>query len=274
MVHSALYAAERLSHAIWISHAINLVIIGKWSVDPFRVPLLRIPVDDVAYVWWYDNEGSIQSHGINFVQDLPYFLVLLLCFDRFAPSDWGIITTLQPAGLSGRDGNCCQLSIPSSPSAVEVDIDHSDKIRGHYGIVGRATQVLLASSESKDPRDADNSLKSMDVVVKVYWSEASQAGEGEIIERARQIAEQYEDVKGHIPDLICSHDFNEHSTKRIRDAIRIAPKGPRVLRVMLFRRLYPITELIGEEFWKAFWECFVCGCTSAPCCNVLTLLRC
>jgi hypothetical protein len=31
MVQSALYATERLCHAFWISHAINLVIIGKCS---------------------------------------------------------------------------------------------------------------------------------------------------------------------------------------------------------------------------------------------------
>jgi hypothetical protein len=28
--------------------------------------------------------------------------------------------------------------------------------------------------------------------------------------------------------------------------------------VMLFRRWYPITDLIGEPFWKAFWDCFRC----------------
>jgi hypothetical protein len=32
--------------------------------------------DDVAYVWWYDRQGAIQSHGINFVQYLPYFTCL------------------------------------------------------------------------------------------------------------------------------------------------------------------------------------------------------
>jgi hypothetical protein len=41
--------------------------------------------------WWYDNEGAIQSHGINFVQNLPHFLVLLLCFERFTLKDWGVI---------------------------------------------------------------------------------------------------------------------------------------------------------------------------------------
>ncbi len=29
MLQGALYAAEKLSHAIWISHTINLVVIGK-----------------------------------------------------------------------------------------------------------------------------------------------------------------------------------------------------------------------------------------------------
>ncbi len=239
------------------------------------VPLLTIPVDDVAYVWWYDNEGTIQSHGINFVQDLPYFLVLLLCFDRFTPRDWGIISSFKSAGRPGHDANRCLLSFPSPPSLsdVQVEINHTNKLRGRFGIVGRATEIFPAHSQSKDPRDADKSLGGMELVVKVYWAEASRAGEAEIIEEARRIAKRDDDVKGHIPDLICSHDFKEHSTERIREALGISSKG-RVLRVMLFRRLYPITELIGEEFWKAFWECFLCECTSAPCCNVLILLRC
>jgi hypothetical protein len=27
---------------------------------------------------------------------------------------------------------------------------------------------------------------------------------------------------------------------------------------LLFRRLYPITNLIGDKFWEVFWECFRC----------------
>jgi hypothetical protein len=38
MVQSALYAAERMSDAIWISHAINLVIIGEPSRSWLRSP--------------------------------------------------------------------------------------------------------------------------------------------------------------------------------------------------------------------------------------------
>jgi hypothetical protein len=224
----------------------------------------------VAYVWWYDNEGAIQSYGINFVQDLPYFLVLLLCFQRFTLENWGVISAFKP---DEREANQCLLSFPSSPSlsAVDLVIDHKNKIRDHFGIVGRATQMLHATSQSKDPRDVNKSLGDMELVVKVYWPEVSRIGEVEIIDKACCIAEQNDEVKGHLPDLICSNDFVQHSTKGIRTAFGIESKGHRVLRVMLFRRLYPITDLIGDKFWKAFWECFRCECILTP--RNLVLIR-
>jgi hypothetical protein len=42
MLQSALYAAERMSHAIWISHAINLVIIGESSLNRYGYVSLRM----------------------------------------------------------------------------------------------------------------------------------------------------------------------------------------------------------------------------------------
>ena len=186
----------------------------------------------MAYVWWFDSEGAIQSHGINFVQDLSYFLVLLLCFQRFTPKDWGIITAFK---FAEHDSGPCRLSIPASPS-VDVDINHNDKIRGYFGIVGRATQVLLATSKSKYPGDANKSLEGTELVVKVYWPKESRVSEGQIIEKARKIANRNKFVKGHIPDMICLHDFDEFSTKRIRMSLGIESKSHhRLFRVMLFR---------------------------------------
>jgi hypothetical protein len=45
MLQSALYAAERMSHAIWITHAINLVVIGESSridMDTFHAHILPL----------------------------------------------------------------------------------------------------------------------------------------------------------------------------------------------------------------------------------------
>ena len=224
-------------------------------------------------MWWYDNEGAIQSYGIDLFEDLPHFLVLLLCFDRFTPKDWGIVSEFEAAGKDA------VLSFPPFPSTLKVSIDQTNKIRGRNRIIGRTTQILHATSESMDPRGGGKSLRDMDLVVKVYWPEESRTGEEEIINKAREIAQQSEDVKGHIPDLIYSHDFVDYSTKEIRKAFGIEAtdesksKSHRVLRIMLFRRLYPITDLTDDKFWTAFWQCFRCKCTPTTRCHTLTLLR-
>jgi hypothetical protein len=156
---------------------------------------------------------------------------------------------------------------PSCPdSTFTIEMSQTKKIRGHFGIVGRATQILSATSqstiferqgESKEPRD----LKGMELVLKVYWPEESRINEADIIDEASRIAEGSKHVKGHLPDLIWARDFDGYSTKNIRKAFGIKSEGPRVLRVMLFRRFYPITDLTGDRFWKAFWQCFRCKFT-------------
>jgi hypothetical protein len=220
-------------------------------------------VDVVAYVWWYDYEGIIQSYGINFVDDLPHFLVLLLCFDRFTAKDWGVVTE-----FTEREADHCVLSLPSLNSSspdptFTIEIDQTKKIRGHFGIVGRATQMLSVTSQSTVPRPQgeSRSLKDMELVLKVYWPEESRIKEEEIIDEARRIADGNSHVKGHLPDLIWARDFDGYSTENIRTAFGMETKSHRVLRVMLFRRLYPITELTGDRFWKAFWQCFRCKFT-------------
>jgi hypothetical protein len=130
---------------------------------------------------------------------------------------------------------CCHFHghLPFSPS--KFVINHADKMRGHFGIMGRATQILPATSHSRDPRDVSKSLEGTELVAKIYWAEASRVGEGEIIEKARQIVKHNDSVNGHIPDLIYSHDFDDYSTKGIRTALGIVSEGHRPLRVMLFR---------------------------------------
>jgi hypothetical protein len=233
--------------SIWSSSVSHLVVA---SFPHARAHV--VSVDTVAYVWWYDNEGVIRSDGIDFIDDLPYFLVLLLCFERFTPKNWGIVSDLKPKGL--------EVEVSLLPF---TKISIKKKIRDHYGIVGRATQLLEATSQSSDPRNLSESLGGKALVFKVYWPETSRASEVEIIEKARDIARESKDVEGHLPDLVYSHDFVEYSTKEIRTAFGIhqtETKSTRVLRVILFRRLYPITDLTGDDFWKAFWECFRCKC--------------
>jgi hypothetical protein len=216
----------------------------------------------VAYVWWYDHEGAIQSHGINFVLDLPYFLVLLLTFQRFSMDNWGIVSEFDHP--TEKD-NETKFSFSPPPTTnnnktndsfppINLVIKKTDKIHDHYGIVGRATRVL--------------EVKDLALVLKVYWPEASRVSEERTIEQAAIISDRVEDVKGHLPELIRSCDLENYSTDKIRNALGIASGGRRVLRVILFRKLYPITDLIGEEFWTVFWECFRCECVYTSLVNI------
>jgi hypothetical protein len=145
------------------------------------------------------------------------------------------------------------------PPSVDVTFDPDNKLRGHYGIVGRGTKAFLAKSKSTDPRNDKETLDGVDLVLKTYWPETSRTLEDEITGMEMNLGKDDSHVEGHLPDLICSYDFVEHSTGIIRKQLGISTKGNRV---MLSRRLYPITELTGDQFWKAFWECFPCKCRS------------
>ncbi|KAH7891044.1 hypothetical protein F5I97DRAFT_1947284 [Phlebopus sp. FC_14] len=48
------------------------------------------------------------------------------------------------------------------------------------------------------------------------------------------------------------------STSGIRDRLGLDSGGGRVLYVLVFRKLRPITELIGDEFLRAFWATVRC----------------
>jgi len=236
---------------------INLVVIGLFFlVLNNDIYLYCLHIDDVAYLWWCDREGVIQSYGINFIQDLPYFLVLLLCIQRFDSDNWGIISAIRRPETTPKQHS---ISIPLSPS-VDVTFDPDNKLRGHYGIVGRGTQAFLAQSESTDPRDGTKTLVKVDLVLKTYWPETSRTPEDHIVRKAMKIGETNHHVAGHLPDIICSYDFVEYSTGIIRKHLGIPTKGNRVFRIIVSRRLYPITDLVGENFWNAFWECFRCKC--------------
>ncbi|KIJ96108.1 hypothetical protein K443DRAFT_295185 [Laccaria amethystina LaAM-08-1] len=64
-VQKAIYAAEILNRDVYALHACSILII-----------------DDVAWIWCFDRLSTIQTTGINFLQDLPYSSALLFTFQR------------------------------------------------------------------------------------------------------------------------------------------------------------------------------------------------
>ncbi|KAF8869854.1 hypothetical protein BD779DRAFT_1681635 [Infundibulicybe gibba] len=205
MLQSASYAAERMSRAFWVTHSINLVIIN-----------------DVAYVWYYDDQHSVQSFGINFLCDLPYFLVLLFAFQRFSFQNWGVVGEFQ------KDKTAVGPQVPSdghiSPRCFSTWLDplelwcllQKQPTFDQHEPRGRRTQTLETTGSSQGPSHITKTLEGVGTVSK----------------------------------------FSRPQGSRV-----LKIKTECMLRVTLFRRSYPITDLVGEEFWSVFWECFRCEYT-------------
>ncbi|KAG1901814.1 uncharacterized protein F5891DRAFT_1144335 [Suillus fuscotomentosus] len=149
---------------------------------------------------------------------------------------------------------------------LELDVKSKERVI-HFGIRGRATTVFSVKSEAlsglqRDPRFPN---KSSELVAKLYWPEETRQSEPDILKEVYKTAQTDPDVRGHIPELVWFHKFEETSTSKIRVALGLkdaerAKQGSRVLYVMVFRKLIPITALSSEEFLAAWWQVVKCHC--------------
>ena len=89
-----MYAAEMLCGSLGSLHCINLLIIGMLMQLLFASADVHFVTDDVLWVWYYDRQGCIQSGGINFLRDVPSFLVLLYALQRLRFNQWGLNPSL------------------------------------------------------------------------------------------------------------------------------------------------------------------------------------
>ncbi|KAG1826526.1 hypothetical protein EV424DRAFT_1509695 [Suillus variegatus] len=218
-----------------------------------------IVVDDVAWIWYYDRQGIIQCSGINFIQDLPRFLVLLYALQRFDLHDWGRNKDLLPVEVEEK--LCHEFKIKDEKLG-EVDLllhtSHDERVT-HYGLQGRATNVVPVTSEAltkKYGKFEDG------MVAKIFWGEASRTSEPEILKRVEEIAKRHATVQGHVPELLWHHTFT-NPTSAIREALDVPEPttGSRVLYILVFRKLFPITQLHGKDLFDVWRQCISCHLT-------------
>ncbi|KAI6118354.1 hypothetical protein F5141DRAFT_1212270 [Pisolithus sp. B1] len=217
------YAAEMFAVHRGRQHVIGLIII-----------------DDRLSLWRYDRQNAIRCSSFNFIQDLPRFLVLLLAMQRFENCHWGLNPHIDP-----RFGDCPKSLEVIFPDEQGRDIDItlellSDERVAHIGLTGRSTNVFPAKSKALRYED--------DMVAKVFWAEESRRSEPEILQKVYEIATWNEDVKGHVPHMVHHYVFWDTSTAVIRNRLGLKPDGARVLYLILFRKLMPITKLVGTDF--------------------------
>ncbi|KAG2118222.1 uncharacterized protein F5147DRAFT_768356 [Suillus discolor] len=177
-VQTGLYAAEMFAANLAVNYLLNIIVI-----------------DDVAWIWYYDRQGIIQCSGINFIQDLPRFMVLLYALQRFELHDWGRNKDLLPVQV---DEKLCHEFRIKDEKLGEVDLllhtSHDERVT-HYGLQGRATNVVPVTSEAltkKYGKFEDG------MVAKIFWGEASRTSEPEILKKVEEIAKRHTTVQDHV----------------------------------------------------------------------------
>ncbi|KAG1772481.1 hypothetical protein EV702DRAFT_1033620 [Suillus placidus] len=261
VVQNGLYVAEMFAAHIARQHVISFIV-----------------NNDIIYLWWFDRQHTIQCAGINFVQDLPRFVVLLLIMQRMGYEQWGLHPLFEPK--PGHQGEIIveyeenedkqdkdnrdkkgQDKKKSKKKRVDLTLDMKlDQRTTHFGLRGRATTVFPVKSKALSalPQRSHFRNKSTEFVAKLFWPEEARQSEPEILEEVYKIANEDPDVLGHVPEMVWFHKFEGTSTAIIRKALGIDDTGSRVLYIIVFRKLDPITTLSGDEFLLAWWEVVKC----------------
>jgi hypothetical protein len=99
------------------------------------------------------------------------------------------------------------------------------------------------------------------MVAKIFWGEESRTSEPEILKRVEKIANEHDSVRGHIPQLLWHHTFTD-PTSAMRKALGVPEPttGSRILHILVFPKLRPITELHGKELFDVWYQCILCTC--------------
>jgi hypothetical protein len=185
--------------------------------------------------WWYDRQGAIQTSGFSFAKDLPRFLILLFAWQRFTEQDWGIVLEGQPGQSLTCDGG------------AEITLAE-DVLRRPYGIVGRGSFVLRATSTSGGPP----------LVAKLSWPEASRTSEAEILDTIKEKASHLPEVTDHILHYSAKKS-TDYSTSHIRGRLGLDTEGARKLTIIVFEELDgDISELDGLEMWDVAYQLDKC----------------
>ncbi|CUA73069.1 tRNA(Met) cytidine acetyltransferase TmcA [Pyrococcus abyssi GE5] [Rhizoctonia solani] len=219
------------------------------------------------WLWWYDPQGAIQTTGIDFIQNLPHLLVLLFALQRLTLVDWGFNPELDPSialrhlptKTDGKQKKSSKKN-PSTPRiepmSAEVDVNKELKIRydvpmldllhDPFCLSGRSTKSFEVTDAS-DVKASDAKASPKRYVAKLYWPYMSRFKEEDLIKAARGVAD---DLGNHLPLVIGSRDIDPMGTFRIRQELGLKPttSSSRALRMIIFERLIPITDLQGDKF--------------------------
>ncbi|KZT00871.1 uncharacterized protein LAESUDRAFT_731800 [Laetiporus sulphureus 93-53] len=261
VVQAGMYAVEMLSKR-YAMHAINVVI-----------------VDDLAWIWWYDRQGATQSSGVDFIKDLPCFLVLIATSRHLGLRERDIDATLRRDGhqhylkramreYPRNDRTVHGIHPRRKPHAFDVVFrDREDQTNVKTAAVTRPDKILLSryslsGRETKDFEAMQKKVTQADAGMKRYWPEVTLTSEAVVLERAVELGRGDPLIEGHLPTVLASYDL-DYSTGTIYEGIQKegrtvgnAIDGSRCMRLLLMRKLLPIDGLHANEFLRVWVLCY------------------
>lgn len=214
--------------------------------------------DDTIWITIFDHQGVVHIRGFNFVQDLPRFMVLLYALQRLESGSWGRMKEFKVS----EDGKEMEVIVPDKNyNPIRLHLRNSTRAP-QIALSGRGTDVL--DVVSPDLEKLDDFPASDGTVAKICWGEERWDSEAAILDVVDKIAALNDDIKGHVPMLLLSHEIDV-STSNIRKALGIncedAERGSRKLCLPVFCKLQPIWTLLSnpEELFDVWSQCVVCA---------------
>ncbi|CAL1714800.1 unnamed protein product [Somion occarium] len=268
LVQLASYAAEMLCRAPAVNHCMNILV-----------------VDDVAWLWWYDRQSAIQCTGINFLDDLPRFLVLLLVFQRFSTMDsWGFNPELDPVVVKYHSGQLplnqmvnlsqtpFEFDIPVEDDRIKVNLDPKKNEYSRHTLVGRGTRVFEGHSEklSRDPDDPGVLMneRAKHAAIKIYWPDSSRPSEQTVVQKAREAAQRIDpDLLDNLPLIYGAYTLSKYETGHIRKFLQLWDRldenqqpiyHSRTLNITISEWLSPLWQLPPPNFMLTWYEIVRC----------------
>ena len=155
--------------------------------------------------------------------------------------------------------------IPDVQDSKDVPLVPKEGTGVSSGVDGNLGKKWTAfySGRNKYRRAFSNTIRLHNLVLKVSWPETSRVEEWRIIKYAHSLGKEDKFIEGHIPEVTYARDLGRYSTQHIRNFLGLredGSPGTRTLRLIVMKRLRPIFDLDGEEFWNAFWQCVACMC--------------
>ncbi|KAG1775180.1 hypothetical protein EV702DRAFT_1007960, partial [Suillus placidus] len=184
-------------------------------------------------------------------------MVLLYVLQRFKVEDWGRNKDFLPVQVGKKRRHKINIQDEELGEVELLHTNHDESVT-HYGLQGRATNVVPVTSDAL-AKKCENILDGM--VAKEFLGEANRTGEPDILKRV-EIAEVRDTVKYYMPELLWHHRLM-NPTSAIREALGVPEltTGSRVLYILVSPKFQPIAKLYNKELFDVWRQCILCHLT-------------